>query len=61
VPVDEATARAFAEIVADARRRGRRPRILDPLISATAASLGVAVYTQDADFDDMAGVAVVRV
>lgn len=61
VPVDEAAARAFAEIVTDARRRGRRPRILDPLISAPVASLGVAVYTQDADFDDMAGVAVVRV
>ncbi len=61
VAVDEAAARAFAEIVADARRDGRRPRILDALIGATAASMGVAVYTQDADFEDMAGVEVVRV
>ena len=61
VAVDEAATRAFAEIVADASRHGRSPRILDALIGATAASMGVAVYTQDADFEDMAGVEVVRV
>ena len=61
VPVDDGAARAFSEIVADSRRRGRRPRILDALIAATAVSLGIPVYTQDADFEDMAGVDVVRV
>jgi predicted nucleic acid-binding protein len=59
--VDDAAARAFSEIVADSRRRGRRPRILDALIAATAVSRAIPVYTQDADFDDMAGVEVVRV
>jgi predicted nucleic acid-binding protein len=61
LPVDDAAGRAFAEIVADSHRRGKRPRILDALIAATARSLAMPVYTQDADFEDMAGVDVVRV
>lgn len=61
LPLDDAAARAFSEIVADSRRRGKRPRILDALIAATAASRAMPVYTQDADFEDMAGVDVVRV
>ena len=61
LPVDDAAGRAFAEIVADSRRRGKRPRILDALIAATARSRAMPVYTQDADFEDMVGVDVVRV
>jgi len=61
LPVDDAAARAFAEIVADSRRRQKRPKILDALIAATARSRAMAVYTQDADFEDMVGVDVVRV
>jgi predicted nucleic acid-binding protein len=61
LPVDDGAARAFAEIVADSRRRGRRPRILDALIAATAVSHGMPVYTQDSDFEEMLGVEVVRV
>ena len=61
LPVDDAAGRAFAEIVADSRSRGKRPRILDALIAATARSLAMPVYTQDADFEDMVGVDVVRV
>jgi predicted nucleic acid-binding protein len=61
LPVDDGAARAFAEIVADSRRRGRRPRILDALIAATALSHGMPVYTQDSDFEEMFGVEVVRV
>ena len=61
LPLDDAAGRAFAEIVADSRRRGKRPRILDTLIAATARSRAMPVYTQDADFEDMVGVDVVRV
>jgi predicted nucleic acid-binding protein len=61
LPVDDAVAREFAEIVAEARHRARRPKILDSLIAATARALDVPVYTQDADFDEMPGVRVVRV
>ena len=60
-PVDDEVAREFAEIVAEARQRGRRPKILDSMIAATARALGVPVYTQDADFDEIPGVEVVRV
>lgn len=61
IPVDDDVAREFAEIVAEARQRGRRPKILDSLIAATARALEVPVYTQDADFDEIAGVRVVQV
>lgn len=59
--VDDDVAREFAELVAEARRSRRRPKILDSLIAATARALDVAVYTQDDDFDEMPGVRVVRV
>ncbi|MGH9132731.1 MAG: PIN domain-containing protein [Ilumatobacteraceae bacterium] len=61
VPVDDDTARQFAEVVAEARQQGRRPKVLDSLIAATARVLDVPVYTQDADFDEIPGVRVVRV
>ena len=54
LPVDEAVASAFAELVATARRAGRRPKIQDTWIAATARAHRVAVYTQDRDFADLA-------
>ncbi len=61
LPVDRNVARNFATIVADARRRGRRPKIMDALIAATAVTHDLPVYTQDVDFDDLVDVEVVRV
>jgi predicted nucleic acid-binding protein len=60
LPIDQAVASAFAELVATARRDGRRPKVQDAWIAATARAVGVAVYTQDRDFDELA-VDVVRV
>jgi predicted nucleic acid-binding protein len=60
LPVDEAVASAFAELAAIARRAGRRPKVQDTWIAATARAARVAVYTQDADFDELS-VDVVRV
>jgi predicted nucleic acid-binding protein len=60
LPVDEAVASTFAELVAIARRAGRRPRVQVTWIAATARAHGVAVYSQDSDFDALA-VEVVRV
>ena len=57
---DNAVASAFAELVSHARRAGLRPKVQDAWIAATAHAHGVAVYTQDADFDDLT-VDVVRV
>jgi predicted nucleic acid-binding protein len=61
LPVDEAVARIFAEVVARARRQGRRPKVPDAMIAATAAAHRMPVYTQDGDFDGIPGVRVVRV
>jgi predicted nucleic acid-binding protein len=61
LPIDENVASAFAELVAAARNQGRRPRVQDAWIAATARAHDVAVYSQDADFEDLPGVDVVRV
>lgn len=60
-PVDDAVARAFAELAATARAEGRRPRIVDALIAATALANDLPLYTQDDDFTGFAGLRVVRV
>jgi predicted nucleic acid-binding protein len=54
LPVDDDVASAFAELVATARRAGRRPKIQDTWIAATARAHQVAVFTQDDDFADLA-------
>ncbi len=61
LPIDESVASAFAELVVTARRDGRRPKVQDTWIAATARVHDVAVYTQDDDFDGLSGVAVVKV
>lgn len=61
LPIDEAVASSFARLVASARRSGRRPKVQDTWIAATALAHSAAVVTQDADFDDLAGVDVIRV
>jgi predicted nucleic acid-binding protein len=54
LPIDEAVAAAFAELVATARRAGHRPRVQDTWIAATARTHAVPVYTQESDFDELA-------
>jgi predicted nucleic acid-binding protein len=61
LPVDAAVARTFAEIVAEARRQGRRPKIMDTWIAATAVTHGLPVYTQDEDFLAIPRVHVIQV
>jgi predicted nucleic acid-binding protein len=51
LPIDDAVASAFAELVATARRSGRRARVQDTWIAATARAHNVPVYAQDNDFD----------
>jgi predicted nucleic acid-binding protein len=60
LPIDEEVASSFAAIVAAVRSAGRRAKIQDAWIAATARAHGIAVYTQDDDFDAL-GVEVVRV
>ncbi len=61
LPIDAEVARAFAALVAEARRLGRRPKIMDTWIAATAVAHGLAVYTRDEDFLAIARVHAVRV
>ncbi|MFN2489707.1 MAG: PIN domain-containing protein [Actinomycetota bacterium] len=59
IPVDDAIARAFAELVADARTKGKHPRVVDALIAATALVNDIPIYSQDADFEGMPGVHII--
>jgi predicted nucleic acid-binding protein len=61
LPVNDDVAAAFAELVASARRAGRRPKVQDSWIAATAYAHGAAVCTQDSDFDEIPGIDVLRV
>jgi predicted nucleic acid-binding protein len=62
LPIDERVASAYAQLAANTLIRGRKPRIHDTWIAATALANGAEVWTQDADFTDFAQtVDVVRV
>jgi len=61
LPVDDLVARAFAEIVAEARGDRRQPRVVDALIAATAVAHDLPLYSQDRDFGLMPGVDLVLV
>jgi len=50
LPVDQRVASAYAELAAAALRAGRRPRVQDTWIAATAAVHDAAVWTRDRDF-----------
>jgi len=61
LPVDSEIARTFAELVAEARRHGKRLKIMDTWIAATAVAHGIPVYTQDEDFAEIPKVRIHRV
>jgi predicted nucleic acid-binding protein len=61
LPITPAVAQTFAELVAEARRQGRRPKVMDTWIAATAVAHDLPVYTQDNDFRTIPRVRVVRV
>jgi predicted nucleic acid-binding protein len=61
LPINSAVAGAFAELVAEARRQGRRPKIMDTWIAATAVEHDLMVFTQDNDFLDIPRVRTVRI
>jgi len=61
IPIDESVADAWARLRITLRDEGRRMPVNDSWIAATAISLGVAVVTQDNDYDGAPGVAVVKV
>jgi predicted nucleic acid-binding protein len=54
LPIDERTASAYAQLAATVLTEGRKPRIHDTWIAATALANDAQVWTQDADFSDFA-------
>lgn len=58
LPVDDAVADAWASLVARLREAGQRMPINDSWIAATALAHGLAVATQDDDYDAVPGLAV---
>ena len=61
LPIDVDVSRMFAEIVAEARRAGKRPKIMDTWIAATALVHDLPVFTRDDDFLAIPRVRAVRV
>ncbi len=54
LPFDEAVAERLADILAEARRQGRRAKAMDAIVAATAVTHDLTVWTQDSDFDVLA-------
>jgi predicted nucleic acid-binding protein len=61
VPVDADVAEAWAGLRVRLRDLGLKMGVNDAWIAATAIALGVPLVTQDADFDGVPGLDVVRV
>lgn len=60
IGVDEAVSEAWALLVSRLRAAGRQAPINDSWIAATAIAVGVPIVTQDADYDAMPGVQVIK-
>ena len=56
IPISEAVMVSWARLVADCRAAGvhRTVKLTDALIAATAIEHGLALVTQDGDFDEIA-------
>ena len=61
VPIDEIVAAAWARLRVLLRDTGQRMSVNDSWIAATAMALDVPVVTQDDDFADVDGLAVIQV
>ncbi len=61
LPADDRVASAYARLAAGELSAGRKPRVHDTWIAATALVHGAQVWTQDADFTGFAAIDVVRV
>ena len=60
VPIDAIAAREWARLVSDCRRARRRVPVNDLWIAASAIARDVGVLTQDADYDGIPGLRVLK-
>jgi predicted nucleic acid-binding protein len=61
LPIDERVSSAYARLAAGELSAGRRPRVNDTWIAATALVHDAQVWTQDADFTAFGALEIVRV
>lgn len=61
IPADQRVASAYARLASAALKNGKKPRVQDTWIGATAVVHDAEVWTQDDDFTEFASVDVVRV
>ncbi|HMC41909.1 MAG TPA: PIN domain-containing protein, partial [Acidimicrobiales bacterium] len=61
IPVDDQASDAWAKLRLLLRDSGQRMPVNDSWIAATAISLGVPVVTQDDDYVELPGLAVIKV
>lgn len=61
IPADQRVASAYARLASAALKNGKKPRVQDTWIAATAVVHDAEVWTQDDDFTEFASVDVVRV
>ena len=59
LPADSRVASAYARLAAAELQAGRKPRVHDTWIAATALAHGAEVWTQDQDFTSFAAVKIV--
>ncbi|WP_283134909.1 type II toxin-antitoxin system VapC family toxin [Rhizohabitans arisaemae] len=60
LPIDEDVSETWALLVSRLRAEGRKAPINDSWIAATALTHGLPVVTQDADYDGMPGLEIVK-
>ncbi len=60
VPVDDEVARAWARLRVALRDSGRRMKVNDAWIAATAIALDIPVVSQDGDYENLPGLDVIR-
>ena len=61
IPIDDRVGSAYARLAARQLADGRRPRVHDTWIAATALVHDAEVWTQDADFSALVGVDVITI
>ena len=61
LPVDEMVAESWARLRVALRDRRRRMPVNDSWIAATAMALHIPIVTQDADYEPLPGLDVIRV
>jgi len=61
IPADQRVASAYARLASAALKSGKKPRVQDTWLAATALVHDVEVWTQDDDFTEFVAVDVVRV